>query len=315
MIAIVFPGQGSQRPGMGQELFAAHPEAVAVFDEISEAVGKDIRQLCLESDEETLRHTDNAQIALFTCSVAAWEALRAGLPAETLAKVGAMAGHSIGEYAALVAAGRLSRADGARLVARRGELMANVGKTQPGTMAAVLGLDREPLEAACAEAGGVVVVANDNSPGQLIISGEVEAVKRAGELASAKGAKRVLPLNVRGAFHSPLMSDAAKEMGVALREATFSSASGGPALYSNVTSEPVADFGQMGALLEQQLSSPVRWTESVQHMVRDGVDTIVECGVGEVLCGLVGRIDKSVATLSVQDNASMAKTIGALLQI
>jgi len=315
MIAIVFPGQGSQRPGMGQELLASHPEAVAVFDEISEAVGRNIRQLCLESDEETLRQTDNAQIALFACGVAAWEALRVSLPAEVLSRAGAMAGHSIGEYAALVAAGRLSRAAGARLVMRRGELMANVGKTRPGTMAAVLGLDREPLEAACAEAGGIVVVANDNSPGQLIISGEVEAVKRAGELASAKGAKRVLPLNVSGAFHSPLMSDAAKEMGVALQGATFLNVSGGPALYSNVTSEPVTDFGQMASLLEQQLSSAVRWTESVQNMVRDGVDTIVECGVGEVLCGLVRRIDKSVANLSVQDNASMAKTIGALIQV
>jgi [acyl-carrier-protein] S-malonyltransferase len=308
MIAIVFPGQGSQKPGMGRELVEARPEAKEAFRLVSEAVGADLEQLCFESDEETLRQTQNAQIALFTCGVAAFRVLQTAWPEGT--PIGAVAGHSIGEYPALVAAGVFSLEEGARLVRTRGDLMARSGQDRPGTMAAVLGLDREALEQACAEAEGVAVVANDNCPGQLVISGEVEAVRRAGELAQAAGAKRVLPLNVSGAFHSPLMEIPAREMGAALRQATLGTAK--YRVYSNVTSEPVTDMAEIPSLLERQLASPVRWTESVQHMVRDGVDMFVECGVGEVLSGLVRRTDKSVKTLNVQDLASLAATLDAL---
>ncbi|MGV3617804.1 MAG: ACP S-malonyltransferase [Fimbriimonas sp.] len=303
MIAIVFPGQGSQRPEMGRELFESRAEAQAVFERVSAAVGQDVASLLFTSDEETLRQTQNAQIALFTCGVAAWHVLAA----EGVTP-GAMAGHSVGEYAALAAAEVLTVEEGARLVRTRGQLMARAGQAHPGTMAAIIGLDRDAAEAACREAEGAVVVANDNSPGQLVISGDVEAVGRAGALAKEKGAKRVLPLNVSGAFHSPLMLEPAREMGEALRAATFAAPK--VPVYSNVTSEPAVDG--WAELLERQLSSPVRWTESVQHMRRDGVVTFIECGAGEVLGGLIRRIDKEAKSLAVQDAASLEATLAAL---
>lgn len=289
---------------MGRELYDASPEARAVFDEVSATVGFDVAALCFESDDETLRLTQNAQIALYTCGVAAWSAL----PESVRSQVTAVAGHSIGEYAALTAAGALSIADGARLVQTRGNLMARSGESRPGTMAAVLGLDREPLEGALADIEGVVVVANDNCPGQLVISGEVAAVQAAAEILPGKGAKRVLPLNVSGAFHSPLMAEPAREMGVALQAVSF----GIPSLkvYSNVTSE--VETEGWPCLLESQLSSPVRWTESVQHMMRDGLTAVVECGAGEVLSGLMKRIDKSIPSHRVIDAASLEATVAAL---
>ncbi len=288
------------------ELAAISPEARDVFAHASDAVGIDILRLCKESDEETLRQTQNAQLALFTAGVAAFSALSE--PLREL--VGAAAGHSIGEYAAAVAAGALTLEDGARLVRIRGELMAEAGKTAPGAMAAVLGLDRSLLEEACAETDGVVVIANDNSPGQLVISGEADAVARAGEIAKAKGAKRAITLNVSGAFHSPLMREAAAGMGESLRGIQFPTPRF--ALYMNVTAEPLRDASELPGLLERQLSSPVRWTECVRNMVRDGVDTFVECGVGEVLSGLIRRIEPSVLTLSLNDGASLAAVIAAL---
>lgn len=312
MIAIVFPGQGSQKPGMGRELVEVSPEAKDTFRRVSNAVGIDMEKLCFESDEETLRQTQNAQLALFTCGLAAYQALEACLKPETRRQIQIMAGHSVGEYPALVAADVISPEEGARLVRIRGNLMAQSGKTSPGTMAAVLGLDREALEKACSEAGGTVVVANDNCPGQLVISGEVEAVKKAGELAQTAGAKRVLPLNVSGAFHSPLMTGPAHDMGNALHQVMMGSQSNHVTLYSNVTAEPVPDVRHIPNLLERQLASPVRWTESVEAMIRDGATTFVECGVGEVLSGLIRRIDKSVRTLSVQDKATLDATAAAL---
>ena len=306
MIAAVFPGQGSQVPGMGKDLFDNFAEARDVFERVLAATSIDVQALCFETEEETLRQTQNAQIALFTCSVAAWKVLKS----KTNLTVSAVAGHSVGEYAALAAAEVISIEDGARLVQIRGNLMSESGMVQPGTMAAVLGLSREDLDAACASVEGVVVVANDNCPGQLVISGEVDAVKLAGEAASAKGAKRVLPLNVSGAFHSPLMEAPAKKMGEALSKVEFKT--GTCAVYSNVTSEPVTAASQWPTLLEAQLKSPVRWTESIQNMRRDQIDTFVECGVGEVLSGLLRRIDKEASGLKVNDAASFQNTSTAL---
>jgi [acyl-carrier-protein] S-malonyltransferase len=261
---------------MGQELFADREEARAVFAAVSAATGLDVAALCFETDEETLRQTQNAQLALFTCGVAAFQSLGR--------EVEAVAGHSVGEYAALVAAGVLSVEDGARLVRRRGERMATASH---GTMAAILGLDRLALEAICTATDGLVVIANDNCPGQLVISGEVDAVAAAGATALAQGAKRVLPLNVSGAFHSPLMAAAAAEFRSAVSALVFHP----PVIpvYSNVTSEPASDWPE---LLVAQLKSPVRWTESIQHMLRDGVTEFVECGPGDVLKGLIKRIQK-----------------------
>jgi [acyl-carrier-protein] S-malonyltransferase len=277
MLAVVFPGQGSQKPGMGKEMYETRTEAKLVFDEVSEAVGFDVAALCFNSDEETLRLTQNAQVALYTCGLASSRTLDS-VPA-------AAAGHSVGEYAALAAAGVLSVTDGARLVRRRGELMADAGRVQPGTMAAVLGLDRDVLAAICTETAGIVVIANDNCPGQLVTSGSVDSVKAAGESAVAKGAKRVLPLNVSGAFHSPLMADAAEAFAAHVAETPFSP--GNFPVYSNVTSEPETDWP---SLLVEQLKSPVRWTEIIRHMLRDGIEEFVECGPGDVLKGLIKRI-------------------------
>jgi [acyl-carrier-protein] S-malonyltransferase len=301
MLAAVFPGQGSQKPGMGQDLHDNVPEARAVFDEVSAATGLNVAKLCFESDEDTLRQTQNAQIALYTCGVAAYRALASRGTSATL-----MAGHSVGEYAALASAGIVSISDGAKLVQRRGDLMARSGNLRPGGMAAILGLERDPLAEVCAAVStpeSVVVIANDNCPGQLVISGDKDAVDRACAAASEAGAKRALPLNVSGAFHSPLMEEAAASMGEALRQAAFTQ--GDATVYANVTAAPQSDPAAWAELLEAQLKNPVRWTETMQAMVANGVTEIVECGSGEVLCGLMKRISRDVASRAVQDSASL----------
>lgn len=306
MVAVVFPGQGSQRPGMGQSLFSSRDEARRVFEQTSDATGIDVAALCFESSEEDLRRTENAQLALYTCGLAAWESLKA----ESGLRPAAFAGHSVGEYAAVVAADALGIGDGARLVRKRGEIMASAGQDRPGTMAAVLGLDREALEQVCRDVAdqGVCVIANDNSPGQLVISGDVDAVQAASALAGERGAKRVLPLNVSGAFHSPLLADAAREMGVSLRAAPFGEAGQAAPVYANVTAAKVTSAAEWPALLEEQLVSPVRWTESVRAMVAGGVTTFVECGAGEVLSGLLRRIEPEAKALKVVDEATLLET-------
>ena len=306
MSAIVFPGQGSQRPGMGEDLYRNDTYARQVFDQVEAATHINVATLCFESDEETLRRTDNAQLALYTCGLAAFYALQGRVPQ---LKPAAMAGHSIGEYTALAAAGVISVEDGARLVQRRGELMRGAGQTRPGTMAAVLGLDRDALQAALDEVAGsgTVVIANDNCPGQLVISGDVDAVARASAVATERGAKRVLPINVSGAFHSPLMAESAAQMGASLLPELFH-ASRIP-VYSNVTAAPGDDWPR---LLSQQLESSVRWTESVQAMVADGHTRFIECGAGEVLTGLLRRISKDATGLKVVDLVSLEETANAL---
>ncbi|MBI1757420.1 MAG: ACP S-malonyltransferase [Fimbriimonas ginsengisoli] len=308
MVAAVFPGQGSQRPGMGAGLFDL-PAAAPLLAEISAAAGLDVRRLCLQSDEDALRQTQNAQMALFACGVVAFRCLEdSGVP-----KPAFFAGHSVGEYAALVASGALGVADGARLVARRGELMASAGKSRPGGMAAVLGLDGASLETACREAstgGEVAVVANDNCPGQLVISGDTGAVRRACDLATARGAKRAMPLNVSGAFHSPLMEEAAAAMFDALVRVTFKA--GAAPVVSNVTAAPVDDPSRWPELLRDQLRSPVRWTESVQRIAAAGVDAFLECGAGEVLCGLIRRTTREARTLPIYDQPTLEAAVAEL---
>lgn len=308
MYAIVFPGQGSQKPGMGQSLFESSQASRAVFESASGATGIDLAALCFSSEEETLRQTQNAQIALFTCGLAALAALKPYLAEEAV-----YAGHSVGEYAAVVASEALLLEDGARLVQRRGELMAEAGKERNGTMAAILGLDRGALQSACeaaSTAGEVVVIANDNCPGQLVVSGDVAAVERLMPLALEAGAKRALPINVSGAFHSPLMESSASLMGQALRDAVWHEQKW--TVYANVRGDKCEHGREWAGLLEDQLRSPVRWTESVEAMIRDGVDTFVECGSGEVLCGLIKRISRDVRTFAVFDADTLAATVEGL---
>lgn len=293
---------------MGKSLYEAFPESKRVLDGLASSLNVDLKTLLWESDEETLRQTQNAQIALYTVGQMVWAALEPRIPAG----IAAFAGHSVGEYAALAAADVFGMEEGARLVRTRGRLMAEAGTKAPGTMAAVLGLERALLEEACQEAEGIVVVANDNCPGQLVISGKVDAVGRAGELAKAKGAKRVIPLNVSGAFHSPLMDEAAREMAVALNQVAIGTASAGRKVYANVTAESVPDVRHWPSLLERQLKSPVRWTETVQNMRRDGIDTFIECGPGSVLQGLIRKIDPEAKGFGAGEAEDLEKAVSEL---
>jgi [acyl-carrier-protein] S-malonyltransferase len=229
-----------------------------------------------------------------------------------------MAGHSVGEYAALASAGIVSIKDGSRLVQKRGDLMARSGNLRKGTMAAVLGLERDALEQICRRASAaeeVVVIANDNCPGQLVISGDVEAVGRASAEAQAQGAKRVLPLNVSGAFHSPLMDEATQALGQALHQATFGTEPDMPIVFANVTAEPVDLASAWPVLLETQLKLPVRWTETVQNMRKEGIRGYVECGVGEVLSGLIRRIDPEAATVKASDPESVSEAAAKIREV
>jgi [acyl-carrier-protein] S-malonyltransferase len=296
---------------MGRELFQLRPEAQATFSTVHNATGVDIAALCFDSDEETLRQTENAQLALFTVSVAAFRCLKRHLDGEI--RIDAVAGHSVGEFAACVAAGVLDLAEGAQLVQHRGQLMAAAGSETPGTMAAVLGLDRPALEKALATVTeGIVVIANDNCPGQLVISGEVAAVEAAAHAAQEAGAKRVLPLKVSGAFHSPLMAPASEAFAQRLEQARWSEPQNVGPVYSNVTSEAVGRESDLPKLLSAALVSPVRWTETVEHMLRDEITTFVECGVGDVLSGLIKRIYREATSYRVQDLDSLEATVAAL---
>jgi len=294
-IALLCPGQGSQFVGMGRDLSEAYPRARETFEEANEILGFDLATLCAEGPEDRLTETRNAQPALLVHTVAVWRVIEdLGLD------VSLAAGHSLGEFSAHVLAGTFSFGDAVRVVRRRGELMFESGSERPGTMAAVLGLDDVAAEDVCARASRddeVVVPANYNSPGQIVISGDVAAVERAGELARQAGARKVVPLNVSGAFHSPLMKSAAEGLCAALAEAALSN----PAfpVISNVTTEPVTDSETARDLLVEQLTSPVRWAASVERIRGEGVDRFLEPGPGKVLTGLLRRIDRNASGRAV----------------
>jgi [acyl-carrier-protein] S-malonyltransferase len=289
-IGLLFPGQGSQFVGMGRDLAEAFPEARATFEEADEALGTSLSALCWSGPEEELTRTVNAQPAILTHSVAAWRVVSRRAPDAVAA-----AGHSLGEFSAYVAAGALEFGDAVRAVRRRGELMYRSGTERPGSMAAVIGLDDAIVDRVCADAsasgGGVVVAANFNAPGQVVISGDVEALQRAEAPLKAAGAKRVLPLNVSGAFHSPLMEVAEAGLREALEAVTIRD----PAfpVISNVTAFPVKEGEVARQLLVQQLTSPVRWVASVEAMKAAGVEEFREIGPGSVLTGLLKRIDRA----------------------
>lgn len=308
MYALVFPGQGSQTPGMGKEIAHAFGVARQVYEEADQILGYALSRLCFEGDEEQLRQTIHAQPALFVTSIATWRALGEQVALSPVC----VAGHSVGEYAALVAAGVLDWRDGLRLVRARAEAMQAAAESTPGAMAAVLGLDAEAVQAACQEAsaGGVVGVANYNCPGQIVISGESEAVARASELCKAKGAKRVVPLRVSGAFHSPLMQPAAEQFREALRGVTFHAPH--TPLVANRTAEVADAHTDWVELMSEQLLHAVRWEESVRRMGELGARLFVELGPGDVLSGLIRRTLSEAQTLTVRNVEELHRAAEAL---
>ncbi len=290
MNAIVFPGQGSQKVGMGRALFERSESCRALFAQAHEVLGLDLSALCFNGPEETLTNTLHAQPALLTVGVAAWQdAQKNGLSAQMAA------GHSLGEYAALVAAEVLSFEAALKLVKRRAELMAQAPR---GTMAAIIGLPDSELNRVLevAQKSGIVVAANYNSPGQIVVSGEEIAVESAMSEAKSSGAKMAVRLPVSGAFHSPLMKNAGDEMAQLIADAPFRNA--GFAVYSNTTARATTAAAELRAALTTQMTSAVRWTETVQNMTADGATSFHELGSGKVLAGLIKRIDKSAATQS-----------------
>ena len=295
MVALLFPGQGAQYVGMGRELAAANPSARAVFERADEALDTALTTIMWEGPEDELTATHNAQPAILTHSLAVYAAVR-----DAVEDAGIAAGHSLGEFSAHVAAGTLTFEDAVRAVRRRGELMFRSGEERPGTMAAVIGLDDETIERVCeqaAEAGGDCVPANFNSPGQVVISGDEPAVARAMEMAKEAGARRVLPLNVSGAFHSPLMEVAESGLRDHLADVSFSTPSF--PVVSNVTAGAISDPEEARRLLIEQLTSPVRWTASMRTMLESGPDRFLELGPGRVLAGLMRRIERSAEVVSL----------------
>ncbi len=304
--AFVFPGQGSQAVGMGKELAEGSPAARQTFAEADDALGFALSKLCWEGPEAELNATLNTQPALLVTSIAALRALRE--------KVGEadpafMAGHSVGEVTALVAAGSIAFADGARLVRARGEAMAAAGERAPGGMAAILNLDAAPLAEICAEAaaatGGVVQVANDNCPGQVVISGEVTALEKAMELAKANGAKRALRLAVSIAAHSPLMQSGVEQYARAVESIAISMPR--VPVISNLTAQPLPDVAAIRAELPAQLLTQVRWTDSVRYLIAQGVTTFIELGSKDVLTGLLKRIDANATGVAVGTAEGLGK--------
>ncbi len=294
----LFPGQGSQFVGMGQDLFAAFPEARDVFEQAENVLGTAFSSLCFAGPEETLTDTINAQPAILTHSIAVLRVMRSQIP--NLVPV-FVAGHSLGEFSALVAAGALGFKDGLRLVRERGRVMKQAGQASPGAMAAVLGLDQAALEVVCSETGATI--ANYNAPGQIVISGDRDSIQRASDAARARGARRIVPLAVTIASHSKWMESAAQEFeaavaGVPLREPAVP-------VISNVTALPMHTLGEIRVEMVKQLTCPVQWIKSIQYMIDQGVSHFVEIGPKDVLAGLCRRINKDVHAISIGDPAGL----------
>lgn len=308
-IAFVFPGQGSQYAGMGSAVAEKFPVARAAFDEADRALDFPISRLCFEGPEEDLKLTQNTQPAILTTSTALFRILE-----DKGVRPDYVAGHSLGEYSALVAAGALKLGEAAALVRRRGRYMQEAVPVGVGAMAALLGLDLPAVESVCERASeGLTVVspANLNSPGQIVIAGNREAVERAVALAKDAGAKRAILLQVSAPFHCQLMMPAEERLSIDLERASISDLK--CPLITNVDAEPIRNGAEARSALKRQVSRPVRWQQSVQRLLDEGVKTFVEVGPGKVLLGLIRSIDKSVTMLNVEDEKSVENTLSALL--
>jgi [acyl-carrier-protein] S-malonyltransferase len=298
LVAFCFPGQGSLEAGMGRELASAVPEAMEVFERSSEAAGLDLRRLCFEASEAELVETELQQPALVATSLAVLAAIRArGI------KPDFVVGHSVGEFAALAASGALKLEEAVALVRERGLAMADAARKNPGSMAAILGLDDEVVERICRRISNVWP-ANYNCPGQIVVSGQNPAVDEACETAEQEGARRAVKLRISGAFHSPLVARAADRFRPALEKVTFSEPTS--PFMSTVTAR-IETAKRMAPLLVDQLTAPVKFTQAAQSLIREGVQTWVEVGPGNVLAGLVKRIDRNARTISVSTPESLAK--------
>jgi [acyl-carrier-protein] S-malonyltransferase len=297
-LAYVFPGQGSQAVGMGQDLYNDFKSAKAVFDQADQALGFPISRLCFDGPEEELRQTVNAQPAIVTVSFACLEACReiGGLPPASF-----VAGHSLGEYTALAAAGVLDFADAVALSQERGRLMHEAGQMTPGGMAAIIGLDEAPLAELCAESGAQV--ANFNCPGQIVISGAEDNLNQAVEMAKDRGAHRAIPLQVSGAFHTPLMQPAVDGLARVIAKLSFKDPT--TPIIGNTTAKPLTTARAVKEELLDQLCNCVQWQRSVEYMISKGVSTFIEIGPGKVLAGLIKRIDRSVKMLNIGDAESV----------
>lgn len=302
--AVIFPGQGAQAVGMGKDLVEAFPETRSWFDRASRALGFDLAQVCFEGPKEELTRSDRAQPAIFVHSVVAYELVKE----KTGLRPSAAAGLSSGEWAALYAAGVVSFEDAIRILRVRGEAMQAACTEAESGMVSLIGLDDETVIAVCEEAG--VEVANYNSPGQTVVSGSKAACEKVPEIAKANGARMAVPLPVAGAFHSAFMEPAKGVFadflsGITFHEPEFP-------VYANVSGVAHEDAAAIQLAMPEQITSPVRWVENVQAMIRDGVDQAVECGPGKVLSGLVKRIDKKLPTANVADLASLEAAIAFL---
>jgi len=308
-IGLIFPGQGSQSVGMGKDLYDASATAKAVFDAANDALGFDVAQLCFDGPEEDLKLTTNTQPAIVATSIAALRMLQEQVQFDAAY----VAGHSLGEYSALVCAGAIDFADAVRTVRKRGQFMQEAVPVGVGTMAAIVGLDQTDVEAVCADINAddnVVTLANINCPGQYVISGHVKAVEAVIEAAKEKGAKRAIPLPVSAPFHCVLMQPAANNLAPVLDAITFNDLR--VPLVNNAEADIVTSGADARQALVRQMYTSVRWEQSVRVMLEQGVDTFIEVGPGKVLAGLMRRIERKATCLSVNNLKTLEKTVQAL---
>ena len=337
-VAFLFPGQGSQSVGMGADVYANSPAARRVFDTVDEALGFPLSQLCFQGPEELLRETINTQPAIVTVSLALLAAFQESLSPRQHSWSSPLtptytAGHSVGEYAALVASGMLDLNSAVQLVRERGRLMHHEGTVCPSGMAAIIAMNETTLQEVCQEATaqalaelpaesadnarhpgqGKVIIANYNAPGQIVISGEQRALELAMNLAKARGAKKIIPLSVSGAFHSPVMQPAAS--GLAQAIATMDVHDAAIPIISNISATPLMEARAIQDELSQQIASPVQWTRSIEYMAKAGVTTFIEIGPGQALKSMIKRIDKNVTILNIGNAAELAKVIALVREM